>query len=329
MQDRARRENAVLRAIFSPQGVGTQIIRGDLVTTESRAPLAGFGWLQRGISVGFRHPKPVFGGAIILLLIVMVPSLAMLPFQLHGAAVGTPPNPALFVAFMAASMVLGLLVVPLYAGYLQVFDAIERGLPARAIDIFNPYRQGDALRLIGYGLALVVIYFALAGIIVLAAGDGIVSWYMQVLGAQANHVQPPGLPQGFGIVLALLTVMGLFMMGFYSVSLGQIALRRRGVLNALGDGFLGALKNLLPLIVLAVSLVIAWIIAVIALVIVVFAFALLGALVGKWLMFALIVPVYIALGLVIFAVMFGVMYYLWRDVCGGDTTSNPTEALAA
>ncbi|ODU94070.1 MAG: hypothetical protein BGP23_15260 [Lysobacterales bacterium 66-474] len=291
--------------------------------------MAGFGWLQRGVSAGYRHPKPIFGGALILLLIVMVPSLVMLPFQFHLRTTGTPPNPALLIGFMTGSMLLGLLVVPLYAGYLQVFDAIERGLPARVIDIFNPYRQGDSLRLIGYGIALVVIYFALLTIIILAAGRGIVGWYMQVLAAQANHLAPPGLPQGFGIAMALLTVMGLFMMGFYSVSLGQVALRRRGVFNAIGDGFLGALKNLLPLLVLAISLVIAWILAVIVIAIVVFVFALLGMLVGEWLMWVAIIPVYVALALVVFAAMFGVMYYLWRDVCGGDTVPGTTQTIAA
>lgn len=291
--------------------------------------MAGFGWLQRGVSAGYRHPKPIFGGALILLLIVMVPSLAMLPFQFHLRTTGTPPNPALLIGFMTGSMLLGLLVVPLYAGYLQVFDAIERGLPARVIDIFNPYRRGDALRLIGYGIALVIIYFALLMIIILVAGRGIVGWYMQVLMAQANHLAPPGLPQGFGIAMALLTVMGLFMMGFYSVSLGQVALRRRGVFNAIGDGFLGALKNLLPLLVLAVSLVIAWLLAVIVVAIVVFVFAFLGMLVGEWLMWVAIIPVYVALVLVVFAAMFGVMYYLWRDVCGGDTVPDATQTIAA
>lgn len=302
---------------------------GDAVTTQAKGPWAGFGWLQHGISLGYRHPKPIFGGAVILMVIVLVPSMIMLPFQFHWRATGAPPSPTFYLSIMAVSMLIGLLVVPLYAGYLQVIDAAERGLPARATGIFDPYRQGDALRLIGYGLALAVIYLVLMGIVILAAGRGIVDWYMQVLAAQSSHVPPPGLPQGFGIAMALLTVMGLFMMGFYSVSLGQVALRRRGVFNALGDGFLGALKNLLPLIVLAVSLVIAWIIVIIAIMIVAVVLALLGRLVGAWLMLVLLVPIYIALILAVFAVMFAVMYYLWRDVCEGDTTPGTAETIAA
>jgi hypothetical protein len=299
------------------------------MTTQAKGPSAGFDWLQRAIVLGYHHPKPIFGGAVILLLIALVPSLIMLPFQFHFLGAGTP-SPAVFIPIMAISLLIGLLLVPLYAGYLQVIDAADRGLPARVSDIFNPYRQGDALRLIGYGLALVVIYLALVGIIILAAGHGIVGWYMQVLTAQANHLPPPGLPEGFGIAMALLTVMGLFMMGFYSVSLGQVALRRRSVFNAIGDGFLGALKNLLPLLVLAASLVVAWIVVTIAIAIVVLVLGLLGRLVGGvWLMFVLVIPDYIALVLVVFAAMFGVMYYLWRDVCDGDTTTGAAQTIAA
>jgi hypothetical protein len=45
----------------------------------------------------------------------------------------------------------------------------------------------------------------------------------------------------------------------------------------------------------------------------------------------LMVPLYIGLLLSIYVVMFGVMYYLWRDVCGGNDATAPssTEALTA
>lgn len=324
--DFARRPAARLYSGW--HGAGAPI-RGDIVTTQAKGPSAGFGWLQRAIGLGYHHPQPIFGGAVILLVIAMLPSLILLPFQFHWKAAGTPPSPALFVSIMAISMLVGLLVVPLYAGYLQVIDAAERGLPARATGIFDPYRQGDALRLIGFGVALAVIYLLLMGIIVLAAGRGIVDWYMQVLASQTSHATPPGLPPGFGIAMALLSVMGLYMMGFYSVGLGQVALARRSVLDALGDGFLGALKNLLPLLVLAACLVVAWIAVMIALIIVVLVFTLVGMLVGKWLVFAVIIPVYIAMVLVVFAVMFGVMYYLWRDVCGDDAASGAAQTIAA
>lgn len=144
----------------------------------------------------------------------MLPSLLLLSFQFHLLGTGTPPNRAIVISIMAVSMLIGLLVVTLYAGYLQVIDATARGLPARATGIFDPYRQGGALRLIGYGLALVLTYLALVGIII-PAHD------------------------------------------------------------------------------------------------------------------ALIVPIYVVLILAVFAAMFGMMYYLWRDVCGGDPLPGTAPAIDA
>lgn len=300
------------------------------MTTRSRGPLAGFGWLTRGISVAYRHPKPLLGGAAFLALAGLLPSLITLPMQFHAISAGTPLSPATFCWIMAGSMLLGLLIVPLYAGYLQLVDAAERGLPVRARDIFKPYRQGEAWRLVGYGLAMIVVYVAMLGIIIAATGGGIASWYMQVLTAQASHQpQPTTLPDGFGITMALLMVLGLFMMGFYAIGLGQVALNRRNVFGAISDGMIGALKNLLPLLVFVVSLVLAWIVVAIALVIVVLLLTLLAKLIGPWLVFVVIIPLYIALLLTMFAVMFGTMYHLWRDVCGDDIVTGMAPALAA
>lgn len=299
------------------------------MTTRSKGPLAGFGWLKRGTSLVYRRPKLILGGAAFLLLACLLPMLIILPTQFHSRITGTPFSPNLFVWTMVGSMLVGLLLVPLYAGYLRVIDAAEHGLPARARDIFKPYRQGEALRLIGLGLAAKVIYYALLGMIVVTAGKGIINWYMQVLAAQANHQLPPALPHGFGITVALFFVLGLFMMGFYAISLGQVALSRRGVFNAIRDGVIGALKNTLPLLVFALGIFLAYIAVVIVLVIVVVLLALLCKFVGLWLVFALMIPLYIAMMLLTFAIMFGVAYYLWRDVCGDDTETDVAQAIAA
>ncbi len=300
------------------------------MTTRSNGPLAGLGWLKRGINVGYGNPKALFGGAAFLLLLCLLPTLVTMPMQFGALRAGTQPDPATFGWIMAISAIGGLLLVPLYAGYLRVIDAAERGLPARARDIFQPYRQGDALRLIGYGLAMAVVYTAAFGAVIAATGGGIARWYMQVITAQASHQPPPAtLPAGFGVAIALFLVLGLFMMGVHAISLGQVALGRRSVFGAIGDGLVGALKNLLPLLVFVVSLVIAWVVLAIVVVLLAGLFALLGKLVGAWLVMVLMIPLYIAMMLMLFAVMFGVMYYLWRDVCGDDTVPAPAQAIAA
>jgi hypothetical protein len=299
------------------------------MTTRSAGPLAGFSWLARGISVGFRHPKPLLGGAGLLVVACLLPTLVTLPLQFRAAATDTPMSLATFGWIMAIALLLGLLVVPLYAGYLQLIDAAERGLPARALDVFRPYREGDAWRLIGYGLAVIAIYVLLFGAVVAASDGGLVDWYLQLMNAQASRQAPPAAPAGFWIAMALFAVLSLFMLGFYAVSLGQVALNRRGVFGALGDGMSGALKNLLPLIMLAVGSVLAWIAISIVMMLAVFVIILLGKLVGAWLTFVLVVPVYIAMMLTMFTWMFGAMYYQWRDVCGHDAVPAGTPTVAA
>lgn len=300
------------------------------MATRSNGPLAGFGWLKRGINVGYGNPKALFGGAAFLLLLCLLPTLITMPMQYGALRAGMQPSPATFGWIMAISAICGLLLVPLYAGYLRVIDAAERGLPTRASDIFRPYRHGDALRLIGYGLAMAVVYITAFGIVIAATGGGIARWYMQVMTAQANHQPPPAtLPDGFGAGIALFLILGLFMLGVYAISLGQVALGRRSVFGAIGDGLVGALKNLLPLLVFVVSLVVAWIVLAILVVLLAALFALIGKLVGAWLVMVLMIPLYLAMMLMLFAVMFGVMYYLWRDVCGDDSLPAAAQSIAA
>jgi len=297
------------------------------MTTRSRGPSAGFGWLKNGFSVGFRHPKPLFGGAAFLLLGCMLPSLISLLLQFQAMRNGTPLSPTTSLWVMAFSMLFGLLLVPLYGGYLQLIDAVERGLPTRARDVFKPYRQGEISQLIGYGLAMLVIYIAMAGLIIAVTGSGIASWYLQLLTAQSSHLPPPTLPQGFGIALTLFIVLGIVMMGFHAIGLGQVALHRRNVFGAVSDGVTGALKNLLPLFVFVLSTALAWIGVAIVIAIVAAVLALLSKFIGAWL-FVLIIPLYVALILIAFTVMFGAMYHLWRDVCGDDIVPDMAQAIA-
>lgn len=311
-------------------GAGAPVIRGiDTMATRSRGAGAGFGWLTNGIRVGFEHPKLMFGGAALLVVACLLPSLVTVPMQYYAAKAGTPPSATTSVVIMAISTLYTILIIPLYAGYLQLVSAAERQQAASVFDIFNPYRQGDAWRLIGLGLANFALYIAGIAIIILAAGRGIVGWYMQAMAAQASQQQPPAMPGSFWTAMALFMVFGLWMMGYNAISLGQVALNRRSVFGAIGDGLSGALKNVLPLLVFALSSVLAWVVALIAFLVVALLLGLIAKLISPWLMIVVLVPLYIGLLLLMFTVMYGVMYHLWRDVCGDDAAIAMPPPLAA
>jgi hypothetical protein len=299
------------------------------MATRSRGPAAGFGWLSRGISASFRHPKPLFGGAFLVVLAALVPALITMPMQFYVMYSGTPPHMATLACIAVISMLLGLLVLPIYAGYLQVVDTAEAGQPARARDVVKPFREGKALRVIGYGIVMAVIYLAIFALIFVSTGSGVGHWYLEALTAQANHLPPPTtLPEGFWRTMLLAALFGVFMMGFYAIGLGQVTLRNRGVFGAVSDGVIGALKNLLPLLMLVVGLLVVWVGIVICFVIAAMVIALLGKLAGAWLALVLVIPLYIALLLAMFTMMFGVMYHLWRDVCGDDMDVDTAAAIA-
>ena len=131
------------------------------MTTRSRGPGAAFGWLSRGISVGFDEPKLLFVGAALVAMAALLPTLITLPMQFYALHAGTPLQSSVFRWIAILSTLFGLLAVPLYAGYLQVVDAVEHGLLPTVGDIIKPYREGKASRLIGYGFLMLVIYLAM------------------------------------------------------------------------------------------------------------------------------------------------------------------------
>jgi hypothetical protein len=53
---------------------------------------------------------------------------------------------------------------------------------------------------------------------------------------------------------------------------------------------------------------------------------LIGKAVGMWLAMLLAIPLYVAALLVMYVVMFGVMYFMWRDVCGDGADAAPARS---
>jgi len=288
------------------------------MTTRSNGPLAGFDWLHHGVNVGYLNPKAILGGAALILLMTAAAYLLTLLIQVGGVHLGKQPDMLTIGLITVLSTLSSLLLVPLNAGYLQVIDAAERGLPARARDIFQPYRRGDALRLMGYGLAMFALYSAAFGIVIVATGGGIARWYLAAMAAQLHHLPPPPVADGFGMAVALLMLAGLFVMGAHAISLGQVALRHRPVFAAIGDGVAGALKNVLPLLVFAISMLVGLVLFVILIVLLAGLLTVLGKLVGTWLVLLLVIPLYVAVMVALGAGLSGTLYYLWRDVCGDD-----------
>ena len=291
------------------------------MTTRSAAPFAGINWLKNAIGLIAKRPGTLMGAAAWMLLVALLPSAITLPMQLMN-----PGSVTILVISFAISLGASLLMAPMMGGYLKMIDAIERGEAAGASDVFGPFRQGTALRLIGFALLFMVVFFAAIAAVVAVFSGGLIQWYTEALANPAAHAAPPS---GFWVVMAVVMVAALLSMGVTSLGYGQVAIGGRGPLAALGDGAMGTIKNVVPLFVLLIAGVVVGICAGIVVAIVVALLSLLSFFSSQsaWAL-VLVIPLYVALLLVMYPVMFGVMYHFWRDVCGQDRPVAMAQTLA-
>ena len=284
------------------------------MTTRAMGPGAGWTWLRRGVNLGASNPRAIFGGAALMMLVALVPTVLQLAVQGTMGADGA----AAMGGLLAFSLLYSLLVMPpVMAGYLRLIHASETGAAPRAGAVFDVVRSPpDALRIIGLVLLLMVLGIVLFGAVIAGFGLDMLEQLATVAAASQSATPTlPQLPSGFGMLMALVMLLALFFNGVYAIAVGQVALSGRGVFAALGDGLVGTLKNLLPLLVAALIALVGGIVALLALMLVVALLAFIGGLVHPVLAIALAAPVYLLAMVALYVVMFGVMYFFWRDVC--------------
>lgn len=305
------------------------------MTTRARNALAGFDWLKNAVNLGRNNPKAIFGGAALVLLgAVVVGVAAALLSGVVVAAVG-PGTTSMLVGMLLVLVPLMVVLGMLTVGYLRLVDAVENGRPARALDAFGGFGDwSTSLRAIGLMILIAVLQNLLVfGLLMLFAG-GVVEWYSQMMQASVAGADPSAamaqLPAGIGMAYLLMTLVGMVFFGVQSVALGQVALRGRGVFAAIGDGFAGAFKNLLPLLVMMLTYIVGIIVIAIVAALLVMLVGLLAKIAGAWLGVVIGIPLYLGFLLAMLVIGFGAMYHLWRDVCGGDDTAAvPADALTA
>ncbi|MEN1941213.1 hypothetical protein WCE39_08985 [Luteimonas sp. MJ174] len=292
------------------------------MSTRTMGPASGWRWLLNAVNLGGGNPRAVLGGAALMMLVALVPSLIQIVVQ----SVMGVTSAGVMIALMGFSVLFSLLVMgPLFAGYLRLLHGSETGAPVRAAAIFDVFGGGQgAGRVIGVLLGLIVIGMVLFGAVAFAFGGDffaqIGSVFEALEGAEpgTTPVLPP-LPSGLGTFLGLLFIVGMFFNGAYAIALGQVALGGRGIGEALRDGLLGALRNLLPLLVLSIVVTVGGMLALLLLGLLVAVLMGVGTLVHPALGMVLAAPAYLAAMVALYVVMFGVMYYMWRDVCGGPS----------
>lgn len=290
-----------------------------MTTTRALGPGAAFGWITRAANLGRGNPRAVFGAVALLAVVALVPSVLQLALQ-YGFKLG--PDQMLWVIGLIALLMMA--VYPLLiGGLLRVIDDAEHGRPTRPAALFDTFRAGQgAGRLVGFGLILGVAYLGTFLVVIALFGPGLATWYMQLIAASAEpdnaaamQTAMQTMPDGLGMVMALGTLAGMLFGGMYAIGFGQVAINDRSVGGALGDALAGTLKNLLPILVLAVVAFFGLLAFVIVVGLLLVLLGGIGGLVHPMLSLALMLPVYLLMVLVLYVVLFGVMYFMWRDIC--------------
>lgn len=278
---------------------------------------APFGWLMKALDVGRRNPQALFGGFLLLLLVGLVPSL----LQMAGDAWTTQLS-AEWISIYALSMVTSIVLLsPLAGGAMRLVQRCEAGLPTRATDIFEGYRdRAFALRMIGLGFAFLAIGLAVMMVlyVVLPDRDAVLEMFKRAA-ATPTGGQPDlsGLdlsPGGLLLWLLGTTVMLIVMVNAQMLAFARAALEDRGVAEAIVDGFTAAFRNLLPFIGFAIAM------SFIGLVVLLIASIIIGlvifvlAAISKTLAMVVTIPLYLALMLALYVVTFAFYCHAWRDI---------------
>lgn len=301
------------------------------MTTRAVGPGRGWSWLQQAINLGRNNPRAIFGATALMAVMILIPSILQFILQFVFKE-----SPAAIMSVTAVTMLLSMVVSPLLiGGLLRVIHAAENGQSTHATAIFDTFRDGHVRgRLIGFGVLMMAIYLGVFIAVISLVGQDFMRWYWelitsaQAMQAAGGAVTPPdlaGMPGGLGQIMAIGSLFGLFMGGVYAVGFGQVALGDRGVGEAFVEGLRGTVKNVLPIVVLAV-------LSVLGILVLAFGFGLVAVIVGlvagmisKVLAMALLLPIYFGMILLVYVVMFGVMYFMWRDICA-DASPAPQRA---
>lgn len=297
-----------------------------MTTTRSVGAAASWGWLRRAVNLGRDNPKAVFGGALLLLLAMLALALASV---LLSAGAGFAARGNGVVAGLVSSLAMlamTALMAILIAGYLRLLDAVERGHAVGAGAVFAVLGERRmAVNAVVFMLVLMLAQNLLLALLIAGLAPEFGNWYLQVLQAGPAAAPAAAPPAGFGLAMVAIWVVTLFAYGVQSLGFGQIALGGRDWPRALADGVQGTLRNLPALLLLFLLAIAAALVLALVMALVVALAVLLSKLVGGWLVALVALPVYLAFVVALVVVMFGVMYYMWRDICGAEAPAAPVQ----
>lgn len=228
-------------------------------------------------------------------------------------------RPETLVYVYAFMFLVYLLLLPLYAGWMVLCRQTANEAGASALTPFSLYAERSAwMKLAAYLIIGVMIYAAtiyLYELLMLAVGiDMQEAARAMDPNAGGNPMAALNLGAGYWTALCFSIVLNFLLQYVLYLGFAHCALAQDGVFATLKAGFLGVLKNLLPIVGFTVLTAIA--ITVVVLI------GILAAVVLAWLNDALAaaigIPVLLLLLLYAYPVSFAFLYFFWKGILGSD-----------
>ena len=290
------------------------------MTVKSIPFRAPFSWLAASLEALRRDNGLIFGATVLLLLVALVPALLNVASRKFMQPMSSGTALAILAFLMLVSSVL---VSPIIGGYFRVLHAHDHGRPVRATDVFALLREPAAAgRLITTALIFLAIKVALLIAVNFATGGYVIDFFKVVMSTPPGHHPAfPPVPSGYLLWLVAIVVLGSTFTTAYMLAIAQAALSTRTPVDAVGDGFAVALRNLAVFVVFYLAMCLAGFVFLLVFALLVGLIALLFGLISPMLAIVVMAPIYLALGLLFYAVMFGFNYYAWRGTLGDDAAA--------
>ena len=285
------------------------------MTVKSISFGAPFAWLTASVESLRKDPAVLFRATALLLAVVMGPVVIhhFLLRAIQPISLGTS------LAIQAVFMLYSVLVVPPVAGgYFRILHLREHGQPVSATDVFAMFHEpGAAKRMIATALIFTALYVVL--FIAMYYATGVYLAEVLKIAAATPPGKPPEFPpppNGFLAWCLAFGFAGLILMTALTLASIQVALGSRSPIEAVGDAFAATLRNFGAFFLFYVAMFFAFMLFVLIFGLLVGIVAFVLGHISPILMMIVLVPVYLGLVLVMYAVMFGFNYQAWRGTIG-------------
>lgn len=287
----------------------------------------GLAWFRAAIDLGGRNPKAVFGAALLFIVVLQATMLVLavvLATFLTGG--GSEPDPTMVILLgMPVYVALMVLIPILIGGLMHVIREAEAGRPVRALDLFAPFRNGQAKGLAALGLLQIV--FGIVGLLLVAAiaGPNYFRDQMTAMQQMMNGVPPsvPPIPhQGLLVLIQLLFNYFTYAIMLFSVPL--VMFSRTPLWEAVRASLGASVRNIGANLLAAALFVGGTVVAAIIVLLLAWLAGLIGGLVHAAVGTLLSMAILLGFGAVLLVVLAGCAYLAWRDTFDAPPPSSPT-----